>query len=160
MRTIKMLAVILASLVILAAPAIAPSAAASASPVASVSMAAKTVVYGFGAGCPALQHVSWAHPLTRPGQAHFGLSCEVGIHRIRWRDWRHGSAFGHGSFLLFNGLGFSNRPATIALSRVHVHKGRRYFAHLIIVWTASNHKHHKLVMNWRYNKTEHLWGWN
>ncbi|HUB40369.1 MAG TPA: hypothetical protein VMA72_16085 [Streptosporangiaceae bacterium] len=154
MRTIKMLAAILASLTALAAPAVLMS------PAANASSTAKTVVYGFGAGCPALQHVSWAHPKVKPGQAHFGLSCEVGIHRIRWRDWRRESAFGHGSYLQFNGIGFNNRPATIALSRVRLHKKHRYFSHLIIVWKGRNSKHHRLVMNWRYNKTERLWGWN
>jgi hypothetical protein len=154
MKTIKMLAVILASVAALAAPGVLTSAAADAS------SATKTVVYGFGPGCPALQHVSWAHPMVRPGQAHFGLSCEVGIHRMRWRDWRRSSAFGHGSFLLFNGFGFNNRPATITLSRVRLHKGRRYFSHLIIVWRAANGRHHKLAMNWRYNKAEHLRLWS
>ena len=154
MRTIKMLAVVLASLATLSAPAVLTGATADAS------STAKTAVYGFGPGCPALQHISWAHPMVRPGQAHFGLSCEVGIHRVRWHDWRRSSAFGHGSFLLFNGLGFSNRPATITLSGVRLHKSRRYFSHLIIVWTGSDRRHHKLVMNWRFNKTEHLWGWN
>jgi hypothetical protein len=154
MRTIKMVAAIAVSLAALAAPVILTSPAAEASSIT------KTVVYGFGAGCPAVQHVSWAHPMVRPRQAHFGLSCEVGIHRIRWRDWRRHAASGHGSFLLFNGFGFSNRPARITLSRVRLHRGRRYFSHLLIVWTGKNGKHHKLVMNWRHNKTEHLWLWD
>lgn len=154
MRTIKMLAVILASLMALAAPAVMTDPAANASTVA------KTVVYGFGQGCPELQHISWAHPMVRPNQAHFGLSCEVGIHRIRWHDWRQLSAFGRGSFLLFTGFGFKNRPATIALSRVRLHKGRHYFSHLIIVWISGNGRHHKLVFNWRHNATTHTWGWS
>jgi hypothetical protein len=153
MRTIKMLTAILAGLVASAAPA------AMTAPAANASTASKTVVYGFGRGCPELQHISWGHPMVRPRQAHFGLSCEVGIHRIRWRDWRRRSASGHGSFLLFTGFGFKNRPATVALSRVRRHRGRHYFSHLTIVWTSKNGKHHRLVSNWRYNATMHLWGW-
>ncbi len=67
---------------------------------------------------------------------------------------------GRGSFLLFNGIGFTNRPATIALSKTRLHKGNRYFSHLIIVWTARNGSHHKLVMNWRYSRPNHIWWWN
>jgi hypothetical protein len=153
MRTIKMLTVTLASLAALAAPAVMTA------PVADASVISQTVVYGFGPGCPALHSSSWAHPMVRPGQAHFGFSCEVGIHRIRWQDWRRLSASGHGSFLLFTGFGFQDRPATIALSNVLRHNGQRYFSHLIIVWTSQNGSHHKLVFNWRHNATMHIWLW-
>lgn len=153
MTTIRVLAVILAGLTMLAAPAVmtAPAANASTTP--------KTVVYGFGPGCPALHPSSWAHPMVRPGQAHFGLSCEVGIDRIRWHDWRRLSAAGHGSFLLFTGVGFRRRPATISLSRVRRHNGHRYFSHLVIVWTSTNGAHHKLIFNWRHDAAMHIWLW-
>jgi hypothetical protein len=153
MRTLKMWTAILASLAALAAPAV------MSAPAADASVIAKTVVYGFGPGCPALHSSSWAHPLVRPGQAHFGFSCEVGIDRIRWHDWRTLSASGRGSFLLFTGFGFQNRPATIALSAVLRHKGQRYFSHLIIVWTSRNGRHHKLIFNWRHDATMHIWLW-
>lgn len=148
-----MLAVILASLTALVASPVMTATAASAS------TTPKTVVYGFGPGCPALHSASWVHPMVRPRQAHFGLSCEVGIDRIRWHGWRRLSASGHGSFLLFTGVGFQRRPATSSLSRVRRHNGHRYFSHLIIVWTSRNGAHHKLVFNWRHDAAMHIWLW-
>jgi len=58
----------------------------------------RTVVYGFGGGCPP---AGWANPAVR---------------LIRWHDWRRLSASGHGTHLQFNGTGFTGQAATISLS--------------------------------------------
>lgn len=111
---------------------------------ASVNATSKTVVYGFGN-----HQIGWAHPEVRPTHATFSLAGEDGIKRIRWRDWRRSSAFGHGLHLLFTG---TYQKATIDLSGVRTHKGQRYFSHLVMRWTTKNGRHHTETLNWRYDK--------
>jgi len=147
-RSIRVLAVLLVSVLGLTAPVAVASAA-------STITSTKTVVYGFGGKCPP---TGWAHPLVRPSRAMFDLACEDGIRNIHWRYWRRSAAFGHGVHLQFNGIGFTGQPAIISLSRVRTHHGRRYFSHLVMRWTTRNGQHHQEVFNWRHADRTWLWG--
>jgi hypothetical protein len=135
---IKTITVALASLTIVVTLAGAAAAATATS---------KTVVYGFG-----LHQVGWAHPEVRPTSATFSLAGEDGIKRIRWHDWRRSSASGQGLHQLFTGTGVENQKASIDLSRVRIHKGQRYFSHLVMRWTTKNGKHHTETLNWGFDK--------
>jgi hypothetical protein len=115
---------------------------------------APTVVYGFGGHCPAGK---WGKPEVRPSRALFDLACEDGIRSIRWTDWRRTSAAGRGKHLMFNGFGFTPQPATIALSRVRIHDGHRYFAHLVIKWTTKRGKHQQEIFNWKHTNLGWYW---
>jgi hypothetical protein len=127
----------------------APIATASAAPATT-----RTVVYGFGGGCPP---TGWANPAMRPSLAMFNLACEDGIRHIRWHDWRRLSASGHGTHLQFNGTGFTGQAATISLSAVRSHNGRHYFSHLVIRWTTRNGQHHHEALNWK--RVNRAWIW-
>jgi hypothetical protein len=116
--------------------------------------AAQTVVYGFGGSCPP---TNWKDPAVRPAKALFDLACEDGIRSIRWTSWRRSSAFGHGKHMLFTGLGFKLQAATIALSRVRVHDGHRYFSHLVMKWTTKSGQHKQETFNWKHNMAGWIW---
>ncbi|GEM_PF-6948320 len=156
MRSVRVMLVLVGTLS-LGAPALA--APAVAAPVARAAGAAvpgavrPTVVYGFGGACPP---TNWRRPLVRPARAYFDLACEDGIRRIRWRYWHRLSAFGHGYHLQFNGTGFTPQRATITLSRVRYHDGRRYFSRLVMRWTAKNGVRHTEILTWR--RLRHV-GW-
>jgi len=134
---------------------LAPLAGLGAAPAGAAPASARTVVYGFGGHCPSGK---WGKPEVRPSRAWFSLACEDGIRSIRWTDWRQASASGRGKHLLFNGTGFTPQQATIALSRVRVHDGRRYFAHLVIKWVARGGRHHHEAYNWK--RTSLGWYWD
>lgn len=121
---------------------------------AEVTMASTTtVVYGFGGRCPP---TNWSNPRVRPSRAAFSLACENGIRHIHWQDWGTSSASGHGTVLIFNGVGFTPYPCTITLSTVRTHRGHRYFAHLVMKWTA-NGTNHKEVLNWKRDGKFWIW---
>lgn len=131
----------------IAASLLAACTGVGAAPAVAASAGAKTVVYGFSGKCPIGK---WGKPAVRPPKALFNLACEDGIRSIRWTYWRQASAAGRGKHLMFNGLGFTPQPATITLSRVRVHDGRKYFAHLVINWTTRSGRHHREVYNWKH----------
>jgi hypothetical protein len=139
MRRFRVLAAVIVSVLTMTISVTAASAAGAATP--------RTVVYGFGD-----HQIGWARPAVRPSRATFGLAGEDGIKGIKWQDWRGSSAFGHGLHLLFTGTGFRDQHATISLSRVRLHRGRRYFSHLVMRWTTKHGKHHTETLNWRYDK--------
>jgi hypothetical protein len=105
-----------------------------------------TVVYGFGGQCPPTH---WHNPKVRPTRAYFDLACEGGIKAISWGYWRKYTAHGHGKWLVFNGFGFTTRPATITLSEVKFHNGHRYFSHMVINWVTRSGTHKRAILNWR-----------
>ena len=146
-RMIKAITVALASLTMVVIPLEAT---------ASVTAISQTVVYGFGKF-----QVGWAHPEVRPTHATFGLAGEDGIKGIRWSYWRRSSASGHGLHQQFTGTGIVNQKATIVLSEVRIHKGQRYFSHLVMRWTTRNGRHHTETLNWRLDKgVGYLWTGN
>ncbi len=124
------------------------------SPAQAHTLNTKTVVYGFGGRCPP---TNWSGPAVRPARAYFSLACENGVRQIRWRYWRAASAFGHGTILIFNGIGFTRHPGTIYLSTVRKHRGRRYFSHLVMKWITRNGRQHKEVLNWKRDGTFWIW---
>jgi hypothetical protein len=115
---------------------------------------AATVVYGFGGHCPP---TNWSDPQVRPVRGYFSLPCENGVRSIGWQNWRHSSAFGHATILIFNGFGFTPHRGTISLSVVRSHQGRQYFSHLVMKWTTSNGRHHQEVLNW--GRDGQFWIW-
>jgi hypothetical protein len=136
-----------ASALALATATVLPAAqAAAATP--------KTVVYGFGGHCPP---TNWSDPLVRPVRAFFSLACENGVRRIRWQSWQRSSASGHATILIFNGTGFTGYRGTISLSDVRLHRGHRYFSHLVMNWKTPNGRHHQEVLNWRRDGTFWIW---
>jgi hypothetical protein len=133
---------------------LAPLVGIGAASAVAAPASAQTVVYGFGNHCPTGK---WGKPAVRPSRAWFNLACEDGIRSIRWTYWRRTSAKGDGKHLMFNGTGFTPQPATITLSRVRVHDGRKYFAHLVIKWTTKHGSHHQETYNWKHTNLGWYW---
>ncbi len=140
--------------VAIAGSLLAALAGIGAAPAVAAPASARTVVYGFGDRCPSGK---WGKPEVRPSRAWFTLACEDGVRSIRWTQWRRASATGRGKHLLFNGIGFTPQPASITLSRVRVHDGRKYFAHLVIKWITGG-RHHQEIYNWKHTSLGWFWG--
>lgn len=84
-----------------------------------------TVVYACG------MSGFWTCPTVRPGEIAFGALYDVA--RLSWSSWRYGSAYGHGHY-----DGFGSYNASVTLSGVAEHDGRRYFSWIKIA--AGGHR--------------------
>jgi hypothetical protein len=95
---------------------------------------------GSGAG-------SWGQPSVRPHA--FLLGADWTISKLRWADWRQGSASGHGEYLACAGAAgpCTKFWAGLTLTHVRVHRGTRYFATMKI--TGKHRRTQWLVMNTR-----------
>ncbi len=117
-------------------------------------IAARTVVYGFGGACP---NGKWGKPLIKPAKAQFTASCEDGVARLHWTTWGRTSAKASGQHQFVAGAGTKHQAATILLSQVRVHGGRKYFSHLVIKWTAKGSKRHQEAYDWKHTNLGWMW---
>ena len=138
----------------IAAGTLAVLAGAGATPAVAAPSAARTAVYGFGGACP---NGKWGKPEVRPAKAWFTASCEDGLRRLHWTAWGRKTAKGSGQHLLIGAKGITRHAATVVLSGVRVHNGRKYFSHLVIKWTTKSHKHRQEAFSWQHTNLGWLW---
>ena len=101
----------------------------------------------------AYQYSSWLRPTVRPGFIAIGGDGGLQYRHISWKNggWWMNSAKGYGTRFADNcipncALGtFIKTPATIKLSQVKLHNGRRYFSRMDVVY---GHRHHMVTYHY------------